>query len=191
MLAAILSLSHGAIRRERGYLEEIAEDVTTVVETEDAHILFEGPAARQATALLLVAIAAHESGFSHEIDRCEKRGDGGRSRSMWQLIGSVHLEGHSFEEVCENRRLAARLALHALAESRERDPFATTQRLLNAYAGGSWLHETRASRGICSMWQTRAARFGLVGAYCHKRAPIRLRDEPKDAERRAPLAPAG
>lgn len=173
VLAAILSFARGDIVHDEAHLAEVATDIASVVEAPDAPLLFEGPARREATALLLVAIAAHESGFSRAIDRCEKRGDGGRSRTMWQLIGKVHLAGRSYEEVCQDRRLAARLALAALARGWHKNPYATPQRLINAYTAGRWTVESRASRDICSMWQTRAERFGFKGAFCHKRGPVR------------------
>lgn len=175
--------------RDRTHLVEVARDIASVVEAEDAPVLFRGPAGREATALLLVAIAAHESGFQKAIDACEKRGDGGRSRTMWQMIAGVHLQGHSYEAVCSDRRLAARLALDALALARKNYPFSTIQRILNAYTSGDLFLSTPQSRRTCSFWQTRAERFGLVGAYCHKLGSVGFR--PKGAPVRwvgAPLS---
>lgn len=186
MLAALLSLARGNAAKDMVPLDEVATDVVSVVQAGDAPRLFEGPGRREAAALLLVAIAAHESGFSRAIDRCEKRGDGGRSRTMWQLIGKVHLAGHSYAEVCKDRRLAARLALTALARAWHKNPYATPQRLINAYTAGTWTAETRASRDICSMWQTRAERVGLVGAFCHKRAPIAVGERREAPDTGAP-----
>jgi hypothetical protein len=187
VLAAILSFSRGSIiAKDAVPLDEVATDIVSVIEAQDAPQLFEGPARREAAALLLVAIAAHESGFSRAIDQCHRRGDSGRSRTMWQLIGKVHLAGHSYKEVCADRRLAARLALATLARAWQKNPYATPQRLINAYTAGTWTAETRASRDICSMWQTRAERLGFIGAYCHKRTPISAQAHREPADSREP-----
>lgn len=176
VLAAVLSLAQEPVRADVARLEAIAEDVAAVAGARDAPVVFDGPAGREATALLLVAIAAHESGFAADIDRCERRGDRGSSRTMWQLIGPVHLKGRSKHEVCSDRRLAARLALEALADARARSPGATPQQILNEYASGDRGFESPQSRRTCSMWQTRAERLGLIGAYCHKKLPIAWRE---------------
>src|SRR5262245_52971815 len=96
VLAAILSLARPPVADDTTRLTQIASDVTAVVEEPGAPVLFDGPAGREATALLLVAIAAHESGFAPKVDACLERGDGGRSRTMWQLMGALHLQGHTF-----------------------------------------------------------------------------------------------
>src|SRR5262249_27986660 len=77
VLAVILSFPRGPAANETQYLETVAEDIASVVQDEGAPPAFDGPAAKEATAVLLAAIAAHESGFAHDVDDCRRRGDGG------------------------------------------------------------------------------------------------------------------
>jgi hypothetical protein len=185
VLAVILSFARGPIANEVTYLERVAEDIASVVQDEDAPHAFDGPAAKEATAVLLVAIAAHESGFAHDVDDCRRRGDSGRSRTMWQIMGTVFLEGHTTTEICKDRRLAAKLALHIVAKTWAKNRNGAPQRLVNAYASGQFGIESRAAMDICNMWQTRAKRLGLRGASCWRRNLITL---PEDADAATPSA---
>ena len=68
--------------------EQVAEDVAQIALDPDEQPLFEGPDGRVKTALLLLAVAFHESGFRGSIDGglCKPfECDHGRAFSMWQL----------------------------------------------------------------------------------------------------------
>lgn len=122
---------------------QIAEDVAEVALDPDEQPLFEGEDGRVKTALLLLAVAYHESSFRAEIDagRCKPfECDHGRAFSMWQLHpedglvfdGDVYTFARNrptswrMEHAAEildgralirDRKLAARMALHMIRYS--------------------------------------------------------------------------
>ena len=52
------------------------------------------------TALLVLAIYQHESGLLPEVRDCQRKGNGGRSVGLGQLMRGRAWHGHSEEEVC-------------------------------------------------------------------------------------------
>ena len=99
-----------------------------------------GPAANDATALALTAVAEHESGFWGRVQDCSaclpgsRWCDRGRSISLWQLhVGSGAWIGHDRQTVCSNNDIAARLALRILERNRKASSVAT---VFSGYARG-------------------------------------------------------
>jgi len=116
-----LAARHGHVDTDR--LRGVADDITEVSRESN---LFCGPAADEAAALALTAVAEHESGFWGKVQSCEAcyRGspfcDKGRSISLWQL----HIGGGAWREydrptICGNNDIAARLALRILERHRK------------------------------------------------------------------------
>lgn len=123
--------------------EQIAADVAQIALDPDEAPLFQGEDGRVKTALLLLSVALHESGFRGEIDagRCKPyECDHGKAFSIWQLHpedglifdGDVFTfarnrpaswrTDHASEifdgaSLVRDRRLAARMALHMLRYS--------------------------------------------------------------------------
>ncbi len=174
-LTAILGLSDRPAE-ERPELELVAADVALAVEF--GRVPFLGPAAREAAALALVAIAWHESGFAPEVGDCRRRGDlhltPTGSVSLWQLLGPWARGGHPADEVCQNQPLAAYLALGVLDVHARRCTRAPWRSLFDGYASGRCGHETPASGRQCAAWARLAASAGLV-ASCDDRRPITWR----------------
>lgn len=99
-------------RMDGGRLEDIAQDVVEVVEEE----VSQGNV-RLATSLgvnLLSTVAITESGLKESVEDCTDKGDGGRSIGLGQVMGTKNWEGHTKAEICSNRKLQLRLALHVL-----------------------------------------------------------------------------
>jgi hypothetical protein len=171
-LAAVLSVAKGPVAADRARLSAIARDITAAVEL-DGGALFPGEGGSVALAMMLVAIAKHESDLDPAIDTCKKKGDGGRSISMFQILRGPNWAGHTADDICADRRLAARIAISVLARpiavaaSKSFDRrLLTPQVLVNAYATGSPGMETAASREICTLWERLARAAGIAGAYC-------------------------
>jgi len=119
--------------------ESIAEDISAVVMDETEPPLFTGPAAREATGVLLSAIAWHESGFRKDVDVCKgvrSKGDNGRSVGLLQVMAGPNYEGHTAREICEDRQLAIRLGLHVLRRAKEACHGAPRSWLQSYAAGG-------------------------------------------------------
>jgi hypothetical protein len=78
-----------------------------------ARLLFEGPSAKEAHALLLYAILYNETGMRPHLERCDcTHGDGDCDHGAAAGLGQVHVEhfqGHTKEEICADRKLQIEL----------------------------------------------------------------------------------
>lgn len=177
-LAAILSLARAPavdVIAERPRLERIAADVARVVVhhdeiaawiSGDPPLPFAGSAAREASALALVAIAHHESGFRAEVEDCRIVGTDHPSVTAFQLWGPFARGGHSRRALCTSPALAAERALWTLAHqaARVRSPAAA----FRGYASGSGAIRSRAATRQCALWE-RLARVAGLEASCDRK----------------------
>lgn len=148
VLAAILSVPRADADRAR--LSAVANDVATVAT--------EAPfGSKEATALALVAIAQHESGFAADVQTCRRNGDGGRSVSLWQLQGPWAWDGHTRAEVCASPELAATLALGVLSRHAR---CGTYGGMFRGYASGSCATKSDAGEALCRSWVRLLGRAG-------------------------------
>jgi hypothetical protein len=158
--------------------ESIAEDLAAIVNDENEPPLFSGPAGREATAVMLSAIAWHESGFRRDVDACKgarSKGDDGRSLGLLQVMAGPNHEGHSADEICGDRRLALRLGLHVLRRAKENCAKGGPRSWLQSYAAGSCSTPSNASRDVCTAFE----RVGLKrfnGISCSSAGPVSLRE---------------
>jgi hypothetical protein len=156
--------------------ESIAEDISAVAMDESEAPLFKGPAAREATAVLLSAVAWHESGFRKDVDICKgvrSKGDMGRSVGLLQVIKGRNYEGHSALEICEDRRLAIRLGLHVLRRAQETCHGGPRVWLQSYAAGGCSVHSS-SSRDACAAFE-RVGQKHLLGLSCSSAGPVTTR----------------
>jgi hypothetical protein len=156
--------------------ESIAEDISAVVMDETEPPLFTGPAAREATGVLLSAIAWHESGFRKDVDVCKglrSKGDNGRSVGLLQVMAGPNYEGHSAREICEDRRLAIRLGLHVLRRAKDAC-HGGPRTWLQSYAAGGCGIRSASSRDACSAFE-RAGQKHLLGISCSSVGPVSLK----------------
>lgn len=92
----------------------IAQGINAAVDSPITELPFDGPAAKEASAIALVAIARNESDFNQKVRDCRVKGDNGRSISVFQLINGPGRMKHTEKEICEDDTLAARLSLNVL-----------------------------------------------------------------------------
>lgn len=151
IVLALVTRARGEItNEERARLAQVTEDIVAVVEEREAAgtLPFDGDAAADATALALVAIEWHESGFHADVSdcsRCKLGGiwcDGGRAISGFQMQSNAW-QGHSRKEICRDHKLAAKLALDALSR-----PKASADGLFRGYASGNSALHTRAGKEL-------------------------------------------
>jgi hypothetical protein len=193
VLAAVLSLGRAPavdVVAERPRLEALAADVALAVRDASAQNPFTGPARDEAAALVLVAVAFHESGFDARVQDCRLTGDRrrgqapheGPSVTLWQLKGAWARGGLTREEVCRSPRLAAAQALRVFAGHARRCARSPWLAAFQGYASGSCGRESlvayrtqegdvavkqqRAGLVRCATWERLAKRAGLVGATC-------------------------
>jgi hypothetical protein len=170
------SYAHEPLAEAELRYESIAEDISTVVMDEAEPPLFTGPAAREATAALLSAIAWHESGFRKDVDVCRgaySKGDQGRSISILQVMVGPNYEGHSAREICEDRKLAVKLGLHVLR--RAKNGCGGGPRVwLQSYAAGGCSVRSNVSRDVCQALE-RVGQKHFIGLSCASLGPVSLR----------------
>jgi hypothetical protein len=159
--------------------ESIAEDISSVAMDEDEPPLFKGPAAREATAVLLSAVAWHESGFRKDVDICKglrSKGDNGLSVGLLQVMKGRNYEGHSAMEICKDRKLAIRLGLHVLRRAKETCQGGPRAWLQSYAAGGCGVNST-SSRDACAAFE-RVGQKHLLGISCSSAGPVSPRPMP-------------
>jgi hypothetical protein len=90
--------------------ERLIAIVQETLEQGQATPLFGGPRGDEATALLMLGIAFHESGLKHSVESCKEKGDHGFAYGLPQmheeLFSGPHRatkEDYTTEEVCNDR----------------------------------------------------------------------------------------
>ena len=165
VLAAMLTVVKGKTSNDAPRLTSIAQDISEASSARQAEI-FQGGGADVALGMMLVAIAHHESGFLASVDTCTRRGDTGRSISLFQILRGPNWEGHTAEEICGDRKLAIRLALNVLVRPLKGKARLSPQQLLNAYVTGSPGHTVGSAKDMCAVWERLARGAGLERAVC-------------------------
>lgn len=165
VLAAILTVVKGPTSNETPRLTSIAQDISEAAAARQGE-MFKGGGADVALGMMLVAIAHHESGFLASVDTCTRRGDTGRSITLFQILRGPNWEGHTAEEICRDRKLAVRLALNVLVRPLKDKARLSPQQILNAYVSGSPGRGTDAARDMCAAWERLARGAGLQNAVC-------------------------
>jgi hypothetical protein len=158
LLAALTTVHPGGTEESR------AEVVAAIVKVATAAPLWQTQSPNDespevaATALLLVAIAQHESSFEPRVGDCRVKGPGG-AIGYFQLMGFFALDGHSEHDVCGSTSLGAELALRVLRTHQCRH--CAPDRWLNGYASGRPDLSTKASRETRAIWVKLAAKAKL------------------------------
>lgn len=165
VLSAVLSTVKGPAANDTARLSSIARDISAIVAAREAEV-FTGEGGEVALAMMLVALAKHESEFLASVDSCARRGDAGRSITLFQILRGPNWGGHTAEEICGDRKLAIKLTIRLLARPLASRAKLTPQMIVNAYATGSPGRENTASKDICTQWERLSQKAGLTGAVC-------------------------
>lgn len=152
----ILAALHG--QKDIGRLTQVANDIWKVSETVQP---FCGPKAREATALALVSIANHESGWVLGVQDCTyKKKD--PAISLFALNGPVAFAGYSKKEICNDNKLAARLSLQILMLFKR---CGTTLCMMQGYASGNTSIKSIAANELDSTFFRRLISEHIVIVY--------------------------
>lgn len=144
--------------------ETLAADVAFVAEL--GPVPFTGPAAREATALVLLVIAEHEGAhFDPRVERCDIVADQGRTVSLFGLMRGASWRGYAREDLCQGGPLPAYLALAAFNGYQERC-LPMPMSWFRGYASGSCSVKSDAATRMCHRWERLAKRHGIEGASC-------------------------
>jgi hypothetical protein len=151
-----LALHHG--HRDETRLRQVAADIWAAAESSP---VFCGQAAVESTALGLVAIAHHESGWHPRVQDC-RYNPHDPAVSLFALQGPIARGGRSREAVCSDNALAARLAGFVLTRFRRAGSLYVMAR---GYASGDTRIVSRAAREIADLIAALHWRERIVVAY--------------------------
>ena len=191
---------HVNLNKDLPRIKLFAKSIAKAVETNPDFNLFKGKAAKHAAATLLVATAWGESGFREDIQRCTKKGDGGRSITSFQMmkpwaLSRVYLfvkevkyknkiveivvkdwqKIFTEKELCTDSSLAAEQSLYMFNHLRKSCPRGTMLNIWAGYGTGSCSKtHFKVIHDRCFLWQKLSKTMGLQNAYCQKNANITL-----------------
>lgn len=121
----------------------VTDDMFAVVQEESNSV--KGLSMQDETAVaLLAAVVVNESGMRESVEKCRINGDGGKSIGLGQVMKGVNWEGYTREQICSNRKLQLKLALHVLDRCWARTPQAAPA--LRCYTSGSAATDSTAAR---------------------------------------------
>ena len=92
---------------------------------------------------LLAAVVVNESGMRESVEKCKTNGDGGKSIGLGQVMKGINWEGHTRAQICSNRKLQLKLALHVLDRCWSRTPQAAPT--FRCYTSGSAAVDSHAA----------------------------------------------
>ena len=95
-------------------IKAVTEDMVTVVEQDHTNHVLKSDMSSKDSLALLTGVIVVESGLRVDVENCKASGDGGRSIGLGQVMSGPNWEGHSRKEICSDRKLQLRLALHVL-----------------------------------------------------------------------------
>lgn len=124
-------------------LNVVTVDMVTVVEEEFDVKSMKSSITKNDALAMLAAVAVHESGLQETVETCKKSGDGGKSIGLGQVMRGQNWEGHTRKEICSNRKLQLKLALHVIDKCWQRTPRADAT--LRCYTSGDARVHSRAA----------------------------------------------
>lgn len=139
----------------------IAQGISAAVDTPISVLPFDGPAAKEASALALAVIAFNESGYRQEVRDCRVKGDNERSATVFQLIRGPGRLTYTEKEICSDDALAARLSLNVLTWYMYTG---TVKSIFQGYATGNAAIGSQGSKNQIDYfgWAVRQSKIRLV-----------------------------
>jgi hypothetical protein len=185
--------------------QSIAEDLYDVVYDPDVEPVYAGPKGRRRTALLVLAIAFHESGFAHDVDigpcylgkdGTSARCDHGKSACVMQLhIGEgTTPEGYTQADLFADRKKCFRAALARIRSSLGECKHLDEKHRLNAYASGVCTRGDEQSEELSALVDKFGAKVAPPpedDAVYVKGAPAKPAEPKKDEPKKDPPAEKG
>jgi hypothetical protein len=177
--AALLSLNPSnphAKKLAAARIEKVSAEIEAAVDRAE-QLPVTGSAAKEGSALALVALGWHESHFRSDVADCSacdgrtRLCDHGTSVSAYQMKKGAW-GGHTREDVCADPTLAASLALKLLSSHRSTMPAA-----FRAYARGDSRVKSKPSREIIELHARLLSRFRFRVLHLD-RTQINLRPTP-------------
>ena len=132
VLQSVVGSGYGVATPAR--IKVVSEDIVEVVREDFENKKLKSTIAFKDAVAMLAAAATHESGLRVSVENCHHNGDNGKSLGLGQVMRGPNWEGHSQKEICGNRKLQLRLALHVLDRCWEGTP--NHEAAFRCYAAG-------------------------------------------------------
>jgi len=126
----------------------IASDMAEVVEADASN---ETRLDSRTSLAMLAAAAVGETGLRESAEACKATGDGGKSVGLGQVMKGPNWEGHTRKQICSDRKLQLKLALHVI----KRCAIMTTSNkaVFQCYTSGNAATKSYAADGEYSIFR--------------------------------------
>jgi len=148
-LTLVLHIAVPGLSKER--LDSVVKDMVIVVDEEFDGKGLKSNIQKQDALAMLAAAATNESGLWESVENCKIVGDAGKSIGLTQLMSGPSWEGHSRKEICGNRKLQFKLALHVFDRCWEKSPHADAA--FRCYTSGDHKKYSNAARNEHALYK--------------------------------------
>ena len=125
-IALMLALQTALPGISQDRLRVVSEDMVSVVNNEFSNGSIRSDISQEVALPMLAAVAVGESALRRDIENCKVSGDGGKSVGLGQVMRGPNWKGYTRKEICGNRKIQLKLALHVLDACWQRSPEATS-----------------------------------------------------------------
>lgn len=143
-IALMLALQSALPDVSQDRLRVVSVDMVSVVNDEFSKGSLRSSIAKEDALPMLAAVAVGESALRRDIEDCKVAGDGGRSVGLGQVMRGPNWKGYTRKEICGDRKLQLKLALHVLDACWQRSPEATSA--FRCYTSGDPRKSSYAAR---------------------------------------------
>ena len=149
--ALILALQTMVPNISKERLKAVTEDMVSVVDEEFDGKDMKSTLTKHDALAMLAAVATHESGLRESVENCKFAGDAGKSVGLTQLMQGPNWEGRSRKDICGNRKIQFKLALHVLDRCWQSRP--KEGAVFRCYASGDHRIDSWAARDEHAMYK--------------------------------------
>lgn len=113
-IALVLALQAAMPGTNQDRLKVVSEDMVSVVNEEFRNATLKSDIQESEALTMLAAVTVGESGLRKDIENCKTTGDGGRSVGLGQVMVGPNWKGYTRKQICSDRKIQFRLALHVI-----------------------------------------------------------------------------
>ena len=143
-IALMLALQSALPGISQDRLRVVSIDMVSVVNNEFSSGTLQSKLAKEEALPMLAAVAVGESSLRRDVEDCKVAGDGGKSVGLGQVMRGPNWKGYKRSEICSNRKIQLKLALHVLDACWQRTPEATA--VFRCYTSGDPRKSSYAAR---------------------------------------------
>jgi hypothetical protein len=151
-IALMLALQAALPGIKQDRLRAVSQDMVSVVSEEFSSRNLQSSLTEEDALHMLAAVAVGESALRRDIENCKVSGDGGRSVGLGQVMRGPNWKGYTRKEICGNRKIQFKLALHVIDACWSRTP--NTAASFRCYTTGNPDKNSYAARHEYSMYRS-------------------------------------